>query len=163
MSGDSGDSGPLGFLNTDDSDSGGLTGFINTTDSDSDYTIVDVANPVNWSRLSKAIAASGVVTVSLGFQQVIANIGSGLQSVLNWATGWIGYVDQLGTGQWTGRGFIGTLFLPAIRAYRNDLWQPSIEQFGIFGLFFVLAATLAMLYIVVRGLQEAGKQLAGNS
>jgi len=152
-------------------DGGAFTDFINSddsTDSASGYTIVDTANPVNWGRLGQSVLLSIVATVSLGIQQGVTNASETFVTVLDGASSFIGsaqLVDGFGFGgsAWVGDGLIGTLFVPILNAYREDLWAASIDQFGWAGYPVAMGVTLLFIFIAVRSLQEAGKRLVGGS
>jgi hypothetical protein len=154
-----------------DSDSEGLTGFLNTQEKDGEeqtfkingrtYELVQVANPVNWTGLAKAIALSGIATVSLGIQSLINRWADGVTSVIDGLVSFVGDVNTDGVP--SGSGLIGKTVVPLLKAYRQDIWTASIDQFGIFGYPVAVAFTLLSVFLVIRGLQEAASRLAGGS
>jgi len=150
-----------------DSD-GGLTDYLNEQEGEdnsfavngTEYTLVDPRNPVNWPRLATAVVVSGIATISVGFQEALANWFEGVESIITGATNWVGSVDPDGL---SGSGLIGALFVPLAQWYRQDLWQASLDQFGVFGYLVAVGFTLLVVGIVVIGFQRAGQRLAGGS
>jgi|GEM_PF-3351734 len=175
------DGGLTGFLNAQtDGDGDDKTFTVKGTT----YTLVQTANPVNWGRIGAAIVLSGIATVSVGLQELTISWFRGIEDVVNFLPSLLGdvrytsllpapqqedlsFVELMeNPGRWTGSGLIGELFLPLlqwmVKAYRQDLWQGSIDSFGVFGYPVAVGFTLLILYIVVRGLQMAGSRLAGG-
>jgi len=167
------------------SDDEGLTGFLNAQTEDGEaqtftvkgttYTLVQTANPVNWTRVGAAIFLSGVATVSVALQNMATTWGNAVADIVSGTTSWIGSVEFVPyivtntddptdlPGEWTGSGVIGELFVPLLQWFRKDLWTSSVDQFGVFGYLVAVAFVLLVVYVVVRGLQMAGKRLAGGS
>jgi len=146
----------------------GLTGFLNPqgdgdktfTVGDKEYTLVQVSNPVNWSRLAQAIALSGIGAISISLQGIVNLWGDGVTSIIDGASSYIG--DVTVDPGLSGSGVIGALFLPLLRAYRQDLWAGSVEQFGIWGYLVAVGFTLLTLFVTVKGLQQAADRLTGG-
>lgn len=152
-----------------DGDSGGLTSFLNPQTEDgepqtvtvngTEYTLVQAANPVNWTKLGTAVVLSGLTTISLGIQGIVINWSEGVVSVIDGLTSFVGtlYPDVP-----AGNGVIGALFVPLLRWYKQGLWEGSLEQFGIWGLPIAVGFTLLVVFVVVSGLQRAAAKLTGG-
>ena len=145
-------------------DDEGLTAWIDTTDSfeanDQTYKIVNTADPVNWTRVGASILLSTVATLYVALQEFIDELIGIPERLIEGATSFIGDVSTGPTP--TGSGVLGELFVPILQWYRQDLWAGSVEQFGVWGYLVVLGFTLLTLFVVVRGLREAGQRLAGG-
>ena len=147
---------------------GGLTDYLNEQEGEDSsftvngttYTLVDTANPVQWGRVGTAIALSAVATVSVAFQGLVNSYVDGVLNIIGGLTSWVGDVNP---DSLTGSGVIGALFLPVLRWYRDDLWDVSLEMFGVFGYLVAVAFTLVTVGIVVIGFRRAGQRLAGGS
>lgn len=145
------------------SDDGGLLSFLNTEDSESGHTVVDPSDPVQWSKLGKAIGLSSVTAISVGFLQIPINWTAGFQSIVDGAVSFYGSVSSgTKTDTWSGTGLLGEIIVPIGRAYEQEVFEASIESFGIFGWPISVAITLVIIGIVSIGLQKAGQTLSGG-
>lgn len=151
------DEGLTGFLRAQQEDGEDKTFKVNGTE----YTTVQAANPVNWSKLAQAIALSGIGTVSIAFQGIVDRWAWAVTDIIG-ALG--SFVGDVSAGEnLSGSGIIGNLFLPLLRFYRQDVWAGSIEQFGLWGYPVAVGFTLLMLFVVVAGLQRTADRLTGGS
>ncbi|SHG78156.1 hypothetical protein [Halobaculum gomorrense] len=157
---------------------GFLSTFLNTTDSGGKYTVVNAANPVNWTRTAQAIVLSIVGGVYAGVTTVIDSIGDAEVRLIEAATSFIGSVSLVsgsgpiveGPGGVTtdlgatvaSEGLLGALFGPLLEAF-TGAWSYNVAQFGVFALPINVGLTLVLVYIVAVGSKKAGERLLGGS
>jgi hypothetical protein len=147
----------------------GLTGFLREQDGEdntfkvngTEYTTVQAANPVNWSKLAQAIALSAIGTLSIALQGIVDRTGKAVTDVIGALGSFVGDVSV--DGDLSGSGVLGNLFLPILQWYRQDLWASSVDQFGLWGYPVAVGFTLLTLFVAVAGLQQAGDRLTGGS
>jgi len=151
------DEGLTGFLQAQQESGEDKTFEVNGTE----YTTVQAANPVNWSKLAQAIALSGIGTLSIALQGIVDRWAKAVTDIIGALGSFIGDVSAGDT--LSGSGVIGNLFLPLLQYYRQDLWAGSIEQFGLWGYPVAVGFTLLMLFVTVAGLQRAADRLTGES
>ncbi|EMA71953.1 hypothetical protein [Halorubrum distributum] len=141
-----------------------LLTFING-DTSGENPIVDAANPVNWSRLAKAIGTSVIATVVAGVTDFISAGADAFVSIVGGFGGFIeGWEEPLGAG---GRptvdspGFI-ELTLGAVGSAYSGAFQFSTANFGVFSLPINVAIVLGSVYILSVGLRAAASRFVGG-
>ena len=79
----------------------GLTGFLREQDGEdntfkvngTEYTTVQAANPVNWSKLAQAIALSAIGTLSIALQGIVDRTGKAVTDVIGALGSFVGDVS----------------------------------------------------------------------
>lgn len=141
--------------------------FLNTTDEAAGFSIVDVANPVQWGALAQAIVSSIVAAAAVGVTNIYGSVATAFELVFG------GVVEFL-TGSETTAGpgspvdvvstgglldvTVGRLALAA-----EGFWQFNVEQFGVFGGPVTVAITLLVLYVVTLGGRAALDEFRGGA